>query len=188
MRHFYNAFKHRDDVKVEKVTRATRSLVIHIYEILIKRDAASLFDSLVQAGTIYGRLLTATFPNARVARGVTELARIGSVPGYQLLLYLLSLAPASFEEPDFVERVVELLGRYFVRRNVTDTPPTRQIDQAMIDVIEASADRIGSGNKLSFTWFVEELRSMHVQRHWTNFERPCPETFTETTARWRDMF
>ena len=44
LRHFYNAFKHRDEIKVEKVTRATRSLVIRIYETLINRDAASLFD------------------------------------------------------------------------------------------------------------------------------------------------
>jgi hypothetical protein len=131
--------------------------VIHIYETLIHRDAASLFDSLVQAGTLYGQLLSASFPNARIARGVTELARIGSVPAYQLLLYLLSLASSSFEEPDFLEQMVELLGRYFVRRNVTDTPPTRQLDQAMIDVIEASADRIKNGNRLNFAWFVEEL-------------------------------
>src|SRR4030095_7706199 len=129
LRHFYNAFKHRDNVKVEKVTRATRSSVIRIYETLINRDAASLFDRLVKAGMLYGQLLSATFPTARIARGVTELARIGSVPAYQLLLYLLSLSPGSFEERDVVARVVELLGRYFVRRNVTDTPPTRQLDQ-----------------------------------------------------------
>jgi hypothetical protein len=56
-----------------------------------------------------------------------------------------------------VEQAVELLGRYFVRRNVTDTPPTRQIDQAMIDVIERSADRLKAGSKLEFDWFVDEL-------------------------------
>jgi hypothetical protein len=157
LRHFYNAFKHRDEVKVEKVTRATRSLVIHIYETLINRDAASLFDSLVKAGALYGQLLSASLPNARIARGVTELARIGSVPAYQLLLYFLCLAPASLEEPDFVERMVELLGSYFVRRNITDTPPTRQLDQAMIDIIEASAERLKNGNRLNFAWFVKEL-------------------------------
>jgi hypothetical protein len=157
LRHFYNAFKHRDNVKVEKVTRATRSSVIRIYETLINRDAASLFDRLVKAGMLYGQLLSATFPTARIARGVTELARIGSVPAYQLLLYLLSLSPGSFEERDVVARVVELLGRYFVRRNVTDTPPTRQLDQAMIDVIERSASRVKDGDKLAFTWFVAEL-------------------------------
>src|SRR5262249_18023981 len=121
------------------------------------RDAASLFDNLVVKGALYGRLLSASFPNARIARGVTELARIGSVPAYQLLLYLLSRESTCFEEPDFLEHMVELLERYFVRRNVTDTPPTRQIDQAMIDVIEASADRVRSGNILNFAWFVEEL-------------------------------
>ena len=30
LRHFYNAFKHRKEVRVEKVTKATRSLIIRI--------------------------------------------------------------------------------------------------------------------------------------------------------------
>ena len=42
LRQFYNAFKHRKDIRVEKVTRATRSLIIRIYETLINRDAAFL--------------------------------------------------------------------------------------------------------------------------------------------------
>ena len=157
LRHFFNAFKHREQIRVEKVTRATRSLVIRIYETLINRDAASLFGDLVEAGRVYGQLLSASFPKVRISRGITELARIGSVPAYQLLLYLLSLEASSFEERDFVEKVVELLGRYFVRRNVTDTPPTRQLDQAMIDVIESSAERLKKGEKLKYDWFVDEL-------------------------------
>ncbi|MBA3351554.1 MAG: DUF262 domain-containing protein, partial [Blastocatellia bacterium] len=157
LRHFYNAFKHREEIKVEKVTRATRSLVIRIYETLINRDAAALFGDLQHAGNIYGSLLQSRFDNPRIARGVAELARISSVPAYQLLLYLLSLDPKYFSEPDFIEKVTDLLCRYFVRRNVTDTPPTRQIDQAMIDVIERSADRLKAGSKLEFNWFVDEL-------------------------------
>ena len=43
LRQFYNAFKHREEIKVEKVPRATRSLIIRIYESLINRDAPLLF-------------------------------------------------------------------------------------------------------------------------------------------------
>src|SRR4030067_2458083 len=46
LRHFYNAFKHLKEIKVDKVTRATRSLIIRIYASLINRDAAKLFDAL----------------------------------------------------------------------------------------------------------------------------------------------
>ncbi len=91
LRHFYNAFKHRDEIKVEKVTRATRSLVIRIYETLINRNAASLFNDLVKSWrSIWTTDASSGLRNARVAHGITELARIGSVPAYQLLLYLLS--------------------------------------------------------------------------------------------------
>ena len=50
-----------------------------------------------------------------------------------------------------------MLARYFIRRNVTDKPPTRQIDQALIDVVESCATRIEAGHKLGFDWFVDEL-------------------------------
>ena len=157
LRHFYNAFKHREAIKVERIPRATRSVVIRIYETLINRNAASIFEDLQRAAGLYGCLLLPNFENPLIAKGVAELGRIGSVPAYQLMLYLLSVSPNSFAQPNFVERAVGLLGRYFVRRNVTDTPPTRQIDQAMIDVIEHSAEKIKAGNKLSFDWFVDEL-------------------------------
>lgn len=41
--------------------------------------------------------------------------------------------------------------------NPADKPPTRQIDQALIDVVESCAARIKGGKKLDFEWFVNEL-------------------------------
>lgn len=157
LRHFYNTFKHRKEIKVEKVTRATRSLIIRIYETLIKRDAARLFDELTKSATTYGKLLRAEFSPKPVAAGLTELDRISSAPAYLVLLYLFTLDGKHFEDANILERVVDLLARYFIRRNVTDKPPTRQIDQALIDVVESCAARVEAGNKLDFQWFVDEL-------------------------------
>lgn len=157
LRQFYNAYKHRKEIRVEKVSRATRSLIIRIYETLINRDAAFLFDKLTSKAKVYGKLLRSEFPPKQVAAGLKELERIGSAPVYLVLLYLFSLDIKHFEGDRFLERVVDLLARYFIRRNVTDNPPTRQIDQALIDVVESSAMRIKSGKKLEFQWFVSEL-------------------------------
>jgi hypothetical protein len=157
LRHFYNTFKHRKDIKVDKVTRATRSLIIRIYETLINRDAALLFGELTASATTYGKLLRSGFGPKLVATGLTELDRISSAPAYLVLLYLFSLDGKHLEDAKFLERVVNLLARYFIRRNVTDKPPTRQIDQALIDVVESCAERVKAGEKLEFQWFVDEL-------------------------------
>ena len=157
LRQFYNAFKHRKDIRVEKVTRATRSLIIRIYETLINRDAASLFEELTKSATIYGKLLRSDFSSRPLAAGLMELDRINSAPVYLVLLYLVSRDSRHLEDPKVLGRVVDLLARYFVRRNVTDKPPTRQIDRALIDVVESCAARVGAGKKLAFQWFVDEL-------------------------------
>ncbi len=157
LRQFYNAFKHRKDIKVEKVTRATRSLIIRVYETLINRDAAFLFDELTKSATIYGKMLRSDFVSGPLAAGLTELDRISSAPAYLVLLYLLSLDAKHLDDPKTLDRIVDLLARYFVRRNVTDKPPTRQIDQALIDVVESCAAWVATGKKLTFQWFVDEL-------------------------------
>lgn len=157
LRQFYNAYKHRKEIKVEKVTRATRSLIIRIYESIIDRDAAVLFDELTRSATVYGKLLRSEFSPKPVAAALTEMERISSAPAYLVLLYLFSLDASELEDSNFLKRVVELLARYFIRRNVTDKPPTRQIDQALIDLVEACATRVKSGKKLTYDWFVSEL-------------------------------
>jgi len=157
LRQFYNAFKHRKDIKVERVTRATRSLIIRIYETLINRDAAFLFEELTKSATIYGKLLRSDFSSKPLAAGLTELDRINSAPVYLVLLYLVSLDVKHLEDPKVLGQIAELLARYFVRRNVTDKPPTRQIDQALINVVESCAAWVKAGKKLSFKWFVDEL-------------------------------
>lgn len=157
LRHFYNTFKHRKEIKVEKVTRATRSQIIRIYETLINRDAALLFEELTKSAMTYGKLLRSEFTPKQIALGLVELDRISSAPAYLVLLYLFSLDHKHLEDTKFLERVVDLMVRYFIRRNVTDKPPTRQIDQALIDVIESCAARIKNSAKLEFQWFVDEL-------------------------------
>ena len=157
LRQFYNTFKHRKEIKVDKVTRATRSLIIRVYETLINRDAAVLFEELTEGATTYGKLLRSEFSPKAVAASLTELDRISSAPAYLVLLYLFSLDDKHLDDAKFLEQVVDLLARYFIRRNVTDKPPTRQIDQALIDVVESCAKRIEAGKKLGFDWFVDEL-------------------------------
>jgi Protein of unknown function DUF262/Protein of unknown function (DUF1524) len=158
LRHFYNALKHRDSIRVEKVTRATKSQVIRIYEALIRRDAKAAFDELTTTAEVYGNLLRPVDSLGRTTAGrLVELQRIGAAPVYQVLLYLFSLNTQDFTEPDFLEKAVDLVAKYYVRRNVTDMPATRDLDPAHIEVIESCARRIAANEKLSFEFFSDRF-------------------------------
>jgi len=87
------------------------------------------------------------------------------------------------EDGVFLQRVVDLLARYFIRRNVTDKPPTRQIDQALIDVVDHAprdSDRANGWNSM-VRRRVGEARSARLPRR---VPGGLGGTSTTTTRRW----
>jgi len=132
LRQYYNAFKHRKEIGVPKAPLATRSNIIHIYEKLIDRDAEWFFDDLFKKSKLYSTLITPLNDGvpAKLAKQLLDLDRIGGVPAYILLLYLLAERPKAN-----LVRICEFLVRYFVRRNLTDVPPTRDLARMFIEVI-----------------------------------------------------
>jgi exonuclease SbcC len=122
-------------VRVDRVTRATSSVLIKIYETLIGRDASAIFNDLLDKAAIYEKLIRPSDKN-NLSRGFQELDYINAVSSYILLMYLMSLPKDSFENTQSLVGIVDFLQKYYVRRNITDTPSTRIIDQLQIDVIE----------------------------------------------------
>jgi len=124
LRHFYNAFRWDPTVRVEGIPRAVKSKIIAIYENLIKSNAQSVFDSLCERASLYGKLLDPEENgfDSQLRGQLIDLARINAAPAYQVLLYLFSLPAETFTETDFLAKAVDLLRRYYVRRNVTDYP------------------------------------------------------------------
>ena len=159
LRHFYNAFRWDQGVKVDGIPRAIKSKIISIYETLIKRNAQVVFDRLCVMAALYGKLISPELNGftARMERHLTDLARVNAAPGYQVLLYLFSLPKESFEESDFLLQCVDLLCRFYVRRNVTDFPSTRDLDQAHMDLIQACQTRVKKHQQLSISLFREKL-------------------------------
>jgi uncharacterized protein with ParB-like and HNH nuclease domain len=159
LRHFYNAFRWDPSVKVDGIPRAVKSKIIAIYEKLIKNNAQTVFNRLCEMAALYGRLIDpddADFKKAMCSQ-LIDLARINAAPAYQVLLYLFSLPAKKLAEPDFLPRAVDLLQRFYVRRNVTDFPSTRDLDQAHMDLIQACQSRIAKGSTLSFDFFRDKL-------------------------------
>lgn len=136
-RQYYNAFK--DQLKaVHQVPVATRSNLIQIYEKLINHDAKDCLQKISAAGRLYSLILSRNQDDALngLEKPIKDLERIQGAPSYLLMLYLLVRKDELELTNDHLTSIVELLVRFFVRRNLTDTPPTRDLTRLFMTVID----------------------------------------------------
>ena len=160
LRQFYNAFKFRDDIKIEKVPKATSSTLIKIYESLIKKDANGIFKELLEKAKLYNQLIEPEkYPETKLTLALIDLERIGATPSYTFLLYLFSLDADYLEEKDLKLKVVELFCKYYLRRNVTDSPNTRDLDAINIELIDLCQKEIKRCGRLSYEFIETTLLS-----------------------------
>ena len=136
-RQYYNAFK--DQLKaVHQVPVATRSNLIQIYEKLINHDAKDCLRKINAAGRLYSLLLSRNQDDAHygLEKPIKDLERIQGAPSYLLMLYMLVRKDELELTNAHLTSIVELLVRFFVRRNLTDSPPTRDLTRLFMTVID----------------------------------------------------
>jgi len=136
-RQYYNAF--RDELKsVYQVPVATRSNLIQIYERLINHDAKDCLHKILAAGRFYSLILSRNQDDALngLEKSLRDLERIQGAPSYLLMLYLLERKEKLELTNAHLKSIVELLVRFFVRRNLTDVPPTRDLTRLFMTLIE----------------------------------------------------
>jgi uncharacterized protein with ParB-like and HNH nuclease domain len=133
LRQFYIAFKFKEKIGVAGFTLATRSNIIQIYEKLIDRNAKAIFGDLFEKAKLYNSIIAPNDDSVpqKVAKQFRNLERIGGAPAYVLLLYLL----AERSHADLAA-ISEFLVKFFVRRSLTDQPPTRDLGRNAIALIE----------------------------------------------------
>lgn len=136
-RQYYNAFK--DSLKtVYQVPVATRSNLIQIYEKLINHDAKDCLHKISTAGRLYSLILSRSQGDVLngLEKPMKDLERIQGAPSYLLMLYLLVRKDELELTDAHLASIVKLLVRFFVRRNLTDTPPTRDLTRLFMTVID----------------------------------------------------
>ena len=135
LRQFYNAYKQEEDIEVERAPKALRSNLIRIYEELINRDVYKIFARLEEAAEIYSRNIQ--FENEEqsddLTRALRNLENVNGADGYMLLLFVERKFSLNNLEKT---KLINLLCKYFIRRNVTDMPPTRDLTNAYMDIIK----------------------------------------------------
>ncbi|RUX78262.1 DUF262 domain-containing protein [Mesorhizobium sp. M7A.F.Ca.US.006.04.2.1] len=149
-RHYYNAFK--DDLnrpfRSDKDKRkdplgpvATRTNLIQIYEKLINQDAGAQLQGIRSAAESYALMLSRNQNSALsvLDKPLKDLERIQGAPSHLLLLYLIVKQSELGLQPSHLDKIARLLTRFFVRRNLTDTPPTRDLTRLFMSIIEKVA-------------------------------------------------
>lgn len=144
LRHYYNAFK-SELPDVPNASVATKSSLIRIYETLLGNDLERFVDALVQASRLYGRIncvIKIDQPTS-LDEAFQRLMRAQGAPAYVLLLWLMTKQQGLELSDGQVETVVDRLTSFFVRRNLTGTPPTYALAKLFMTTIASVSDARG---------------------------------------------
>jgi len=139
-RHYYNAFRHQLEGINNPATVATRSNLIKIYIELIEHNPEACLQDIVDAGKTYSEILcdnqNYTHDEDELGKLFKDLREIQGAPSYVLLLYLLSKKSDLGLTEDNLKSIVRLIVHFFVRRNLTDKPPTRDLNRLFMNLID----------------------------------------------------
>lgn len=143
-RQYYNAFKGRlnepfrqsSERKDPLGNMATRSNLLEIYESLINYNLPAFLEDVLACGEIYAKLIFSMEPNGKYARPLKDLAHIQGVPSYVLLLFLFRFQAELEINESLMVGIIKLLISFFVRRNIMDVPPTRDLTRIFMGIIQ----------------------------------------------------
>lgn len=150
-RHYYNAFKSKlnepfkaDDPKKKDPLGyvATKSNLLQIFEKLINRNLAGFLDDILECGDIYSKFIDPDDAEIEIRPSLKNLSRIQGAPAYLLLLYLFKKRAELKLDTKNLVKIIDILTVFFVRRNITDYPNTRDLTRIFMDIIQS----IESGN------------------------------------------
>lgn len=145
LRQFYNSFRLDKDIEVTKKPKATKSNLISIFEDLIDRDVYLIFDRLENASKLYSQNIQYELNDNSddMIQALRDLENVNAADAYMLLMYIEE--KFKINEYDKI-RLVDLLCKYFIRRNITDSPPTRDLTNLFMEIIK----KVSKLNSYSF--------------------------------------
>lgn len=120
---------------------ATRSNLLKIYEKRMEADdgALKVLDELTENSALYSKIigLDQESPDSGLSHQLLELSRAQGVASYLMLLFLFKKQNQLELKDETLALLVKLLVCFFVRRNLTDTPPTRDLERLFISICES---------------------------------------------------
>ncbi|MBO2640771.1 DUF262 domain-containing protein [Shewanella algae] len=136
-RQYYNAFK-PELKEVVSVPVATKSNLIQIFEKLIAHDPQQFLQEMRSHSSWYAQIVgnCEIEGEPKLTRLLQSLDRIQGAPSYLLLLMLFAKRQDLALSTCQIEQIVTLLINFFVRRNTTDVPATRDLNRIFMELTE----------------------------------------------------
>lgn len=156
-RQYYNAFKRalndpfrsdNDRKKNPLGVVATKSNLLNIFEKLINNDLNSFLTDILKCGRYYSWLILQEQDETPYRKNLEDLEHIQGAPSYLLLMYVLKNKMVLELADTDINTLIELLNKYFVRRNVTDYPSTRDLTRIFMDIIAHIEDEMPKGKEV----------------------------------------
>jgi len=156
-RHYYNAFRrkinatHKTHDKRQQYplgALATRSNLLKIYQDIIEQDPVAFIETILLNAKVYSRIILKSDEDTHteLRSSYQTLSRVQGAPSYLLLLYLEGEKDGLGITDSDIVKIVALLIKFFIRRNLTDTPPTRDLTRIFMDIIDDIEDgKLNSG-------------------------------------------
>lgn len=118
---------------------ATRSTMLDIYEKIITKSPVAALDELSDNAAIYAGILLnkADELSDELRESYLDLRRVQGAPSYLLIMYIIKNQQSLGITDDDVVNICNLLVHFFVRRNLTDMPPTRDLTRMFMSLIES---------------------------------------------------
>ena len=127
---------------------ATRSNLLNIFESLINKDLPSFLDDILQCDQIYSWLILQDTIENPYRKALEDLDHIQGTPSYLLLMYLMRNKEKLAVSEEQINLIIRLLAKYFVRRNITDYPNTRDLTRIFMDIISKLEEAQATGGKV----------------------------------------
>lgn len=161
----YNAFRKDlnapfliDDRQYPLGIIATKSTMLDIYEKIVAKDPKKFIDEISENAELYSQIIlqkTEALTPA-VKEACLDLQRVAGVPSYLLLLYLMKNTEKLEVNEKLLVKIVRILIDFFVRRNMTDVPPTRDMTRLFMAFIEDMEKQCYTGERI-YTKLREKL-------------------------------
>jgi uncharacterized protein with ParB-like and HNH nuclease domain len=134
-RQYYNAFKPKLK-DIVSVPVATKSNLIHVYEKLISHDADKFLSKMIKHTELYSQIIcNKPVPEqSKLTYLLQDLERVQGVPSYLLLMLLFAKQDELELTFEHLEKITQLLIAFFVRRNTTDKPATRDLTRIFMEL------------------------------------------------------
>lgn len=129
---------------------ATRSTLLDIYQQIVSKDPEAFLNEISENAALYAQITLQNIDELsdQEKESYLNLQRVKGAPAYLLLMYLLKRQRELQLNKQDIIQINTLLVNFFIRRNIIDIPPTRDLTRLFMSFIEDIESKLYTGENI----------------------------------------